>query len=192
MFFLLLFLVLLLLPPYLRAYFVSADCFEKAREVESKDKSKAIPLYADAVSWGVPFGNSAKHAQERLVELAKEASGEEKISILRTLKSSLFRNRSIFHRSSRESLIEWVNIELEKEARLAGVAAAVQYGADSTVDYIVQIIAQIFFWLWCSLVFWSLWRGFTKEGQILWSQFLPRIAAAIMIYFTWLYLLSFV
>ena len=116
----------------------------------------------------------------------RAAPEQNQLSMLDAVFEGLSSSRSAFVSQSPRILFEEANTELIKRR---GVRVLSDPQAVTTVDFQMQMIAQVFFWLWISLTAWALWNGITAEGRVKGGALIRRGVLAAAAYVGWLWAL---
>jgi hypothetical protein len=157
----------------------------------------AITAYRSSISWRTPFNSFAAESSHELFTLCRNESisSEVRLEYLEQLKRGLFVSRSIWW--SLPGTWEGVSIEnVEKEISLIAPTPpiVVREAHPPTVNFSIQLVAQLFFWSWIGMVFFTIWSEFDRSGALKGSSRVPFAAKAlgcIASFVAWLTALAF-
>lgn len=190
---LVLFLLLAILcPPYIRTFYearnelLKADVFESNNELEKAFKHLRLSL-----AWNSPFNAYAKRAQSKFENiLNKELPPKTRLLLLQEYKRGLRSSRSFINPrdKTKDPLISKINLEIE--AINASPVEKIEEVYQPKENYSFQILTQLTFWLWITLVLAFIFKGFNAEGLLSWERGKKYLIGALISFGAWLFALS--
>ena len=186
-------MLVLAAPVLLRPYYESRLFLHSAREGLAKgDVDGAITAYRSSISWRTPYNRFAAESSHELFILCRQESSASAVRLecLEQLKRGLFVSRSMWwFLPGAWNGIPIEQVENEMTLLAPTPSSIVREAHAPTVNFPVQVVAQLFFWSWIGMVFFTIWSEFDRTGTIKKSSRLPfaaKLLSCVTLFGGWL------
>jgi len=158
----------------------------------SSDFDGAIESYKDAISWRAPFNPYSSAARVELLKLISDSSISSSLKEkgLQYFAWAITRSRNVFTEADTIDALQKID-EIRAQNKLTIPQSQVRETAPPTLNFKMQIVADLFFWSWIVLVFISIWSGFNADGGIKPRNLAGALILSLVFYAGWLISLCF-